>query len=193
MIATVLIGDVNTATSSYWCRPPVIGALALGGLICALGVWTLGVTYKGWWQPKTYDEKVTEGIQREHEALIAGLERGHAFEELLGELEANIRDVGIPLANERAYGVFYPATAWTKNRHLLQEHPEAMELVEDAYQRMKALNERTRTRYDAASHDDANNPEWQKLTDEETEEWQQALDAVRKAYAAVIDASDGTE
>jgi hypothetical protein len=192
VIAAVLVGDVSTTTSHYWCRVPVIAAIGIGALISALGLWTLGVTYQGWWQPQTHEEKVAERTRIAHEALIAGYARRDAFQELIDELENNYRDLKFQLDDGRTFGLFHPGNAWAKNRHILNgdQLADTRLLVQDAYQRTHALNQRTRERYEAASQDDVNDSEWVKLSDDEVQERTAALEAVTKARVAVIAARD---
>ena len=75
-------------------------------------------------------------------------------------------------------------TAWSKNQHVLNED-DARSLLDDAYSRTQALNERTNERFDPAGHDEISDPNWLKLNEEETSERTEALDAVRKAREAV--------
>lgn len=105
----------------------------------------------------------------------------------LDELENIQRDLGIELANSRVYGGFHPANAWEKNNHILNapELTETRALVHDAYLKTHALNKRNQERYDGASHDDMNNPEWRALKEEETRERNEALEAVKKAQSVV--------
>jgi hypothetical protein len=93
------------------------------------------------------------------------------------ELESNRRDLDIQLINERTFGIMHPGSAWAKNSHVLNsdEFAEMRSLVQDAYLRTHALNQETEARYNAASHDDANDPQWQRLTYDETRKRTEAL------------------
>jgi len=194
VIAGVLVGDVTTTTSNYWCRPPVIAALGIGALVCAFGVWTLGITYWGWWQPQTHEEKMAKLAKREHEALLARFARRDALQELIDELESNSRDLNIQLETGQTFGVTHPGDAWAKNRHVLNtdELAETRDLVRDAYLRTHALNQQTMERFDSASFEQINDANWKKLRTEELTERREALDVVVKARAAVEAAKDET-
>jgi hypothetical protein len=187
LIAAVLIGDVTAAAPDYWSHPAVIGALTIAFVLLFVGVWSLGTVYLGWPWPKTHEEKAAEHAEREHQAQLAYLWRRHALQELVHELENNRRDLNIQLGNRRTFGVYHSATAWHKNSQVLDspELARTRELVHDAYLRTHALDQRTRERYDAASHDDLNRDEWRELTEEETKERAEALTAVETAIAAV--------
>jgi len=114
-------------------------------------------------------------------------ERSDAIHEFRDELENNKRDLVIQLEEGRTYGVMHPAYKWDKYRGVLNtdEFAETRDLVQDAYLRTHALNQKTQLRYDAASHDDVNNPEWRKLSEGEVQERTEALGAVTKALAAM--------
>jgi hypothetical protein len=185
LFGAVLIGDVTATTSNYWSQAGVIGALSIGSVLLAVGLWSLGSVYLGWPWPKTHEEKTAERAKRDHDALFAHLARRDALQELRDELEQIRRDLGIQLANERTFGVNHPATAWAKNRHVLGDDPETRELVHDAYLKTHALNQATIARYNLATQNEANDPAWQALSQEERKEREGALDAVEKALAAV--------
>jgi hypothetical protein len=130
--------------------------------------------------PVRVPDSVREQDQAHHEAL----------QELLDELDGNERDLGIVVANDRTFGVMYSNTTLAKNEHVLRYDPHMSELVHDAYQATQALNERTKERYDAASHDDLNNPRWLRLREGERRDVRDALEAVRAAQAAVRGAKE---
>jgi hypothetical protein len=186
-LVAVLIGNVTATTANYWTRADVIAALVISGGLFGVGLWSLGSVYLGWPWPRTHEERAAERAQREHDALLAHFSRVNALQELLDELENNRRHLRIQLDNERTFGVFHPANAWTKNRHVLNasELFATRELVHDAYLRTQALNQRTQERYDAASHDEINDPKWNRLTEEETTERAEALEAVEKALSGL--------
>lgn len=152
-----------------------------------LGLWAFGSIYLGWWWPDTHAERTARREQQEHEARMARYLRRDALDELEQELGRNQRDIGVELGNNRTYGVYYSATAWAKNRSVLNESGETKtrELLEDAYRRTKALDERTRERYERASDHDVSNPEWLALSGQERQQLEEALDIVAKARAAV--------
>jgi hypothetical protein len=161
-------------------------AFAASALVLVLGVTLLANHFFGW-PPllASHEERRAEREKREHEALMAGYARRDAFQELLDELHSNTRDVGNELVNERTFGAILPGTAWSKNRHVLRDHAEARELVRDAYQRTHRINQQTIERYRVAGDDDVSDPAWLRLTEEETKERKEALEAIQKARAAV--------
>jgi hypothetical protein len=106
---------------------------------------------------------------------------------MVDEFDDIARDLQIELGNNRIYGLAHPASAWAKNRHALRDHEAVRNLVRDVYKRADALNKRTQERYDSASHDEINDPEWQKLSDDEKKERRDALTAAFKAKGAVED------
>jgi hypothetical protein len=116
------------------------------------------------------------------------------LQELMGELEENRRDLGVQMVNGRTFGMFHSYSAWARYSSILNadEFSGARGLVQEAYSRTDALNEKTRVRYDAASHDDVNDPEWPKLTVQEVQERAEALEAVDKALATLQAAGESS-
>jgi hypothetical protein len=142
---------------------------------------------RSWIVPKA--ERDARRAEHELTRLIERSQFRDSLQELLDELENNRRDLEIQLGTSLIYGVQFPGSAWAKNQHVLgaDQHSAARELVHDAYLRTHAINQKALERFDAAaaSHVDVNNPEWKKLTDDEIQERQAALEAVEKARAAV--------
>lgn len=110
-----------------------------------------------------------------------------AIYEFIDELESNARDLTVQLEQGRVFAHQLPGSAWAKNRHLLNagELAGARELVQDAYLRTHALNKEMLARFDAASHEEVNDPKWLKLSDEEVRERTESLEAVTKALTAL--------
>jgi hypothetical protein len=134
-----------------------------------------------------------ERTRKKHEQLIEAIQadaaRRDAFEEVLDELSGNRRNLVIELENKRVYGGYHNSTAWRKNIHLLSgpEAAERREIVDEAHRLTLELNDRNRERFEAASHDEVNDPAWQALTDEEREQRETAVGAVTNAWLAVVD------
>jgi hypothetical protein len=209
-IAAVTVGATS---EGGWCNGAVIGLFVAGGLCLAAAVVVLTGPHRepkpersaarqyaevflkeeglwpSWWQRTRHPRTPVGELPVRVPASVrdAYRNRNDALYELGDELENNRRDLAIQLANGRTFGIMHPGTAWAKNSHVLnrEEFDETRELVQDAYLRTHALNQKTQARYDAASHEDVNNPEWQKLSDEEVQERTKALNAVQKALAAV--------
>jgi hypothetical protein len=119
--------------------------------------------------------------------------RQDALQEFIDELESNRRDLAIQVETGQRFGVVFPGSAWAKHRHLLNSDDLVWTrpLVQDAYLRTYALNQKTEPLYDAASAADVNDPEWKKLSDDEMQERQEALAAVVSARSAVNQARNG--
>jgi hypothetical protein len=103
---------------------------------------------------------MTAKAEREHQEHIAPITWQDAVQELIEELEKNARDLTIQLDNDRTFGVIHRSNAWTKNRHVLDDsrYSGVRDLVDDAHERTKALDQSTAERYNAASHDEVNDP-----------------------------------
>jgi hypothetical protein len=182
---TFLIAASQTA-GKIW-----VGFLVTSGSLAALcAAYVFSALFIGRGLPDLGEVRRAKKAEREHVAMLDRFARHDALQELIDELDNNARDLGIELGNDRIFGVSHPGNAWEKNRHVLRDHLEIRALVQDAYQLTHALNQRAKERYDTASHEDANNPAWQKLTEEETQEREEALSAVQKAKAAVQEVLD---
>jgi hypothetical protein len=187
-LAATLVGGAVAfliAASQTDCRAWAVFFVVAAVASLLAGAYVFGALFVGRGLPDLGEERRRKRQQSEHEALLASYARRDAFQELLDELEHLRRALGIELGNNRTYGVMHPATAWAKNRHVLRDHPDTRDLVRDAYERINALNERTRERYDAASHADVNNPAWLRLSEDEAKERAEALSAVEHAITAV--------
>lgn len=136
------------AWTVFFAIPGIAAILASAYIFVAL--------FEGRGLPDMGEERRTKKREQEHEAALAQLARGHAFQELLDELDANLRDLRIQLGNDRTFGVFHSSSAWARNQTVVDE--QTRDVVQDAYSRMRALDQSTRERHDAASHDDVNNP-----------------------------------
>jgi hypothetical protein len=187
VLVGVLIGQTATTSKNYWSQPGIIAALVIGGILVTIGLWALGSVYLGWWWPPTHEERVAVRAQREHDEYVARITWQDAIQELIDELHHQSRDLSNELRNDDTFGMLHPASAWSKNRHVLRDHQDVRLLVRDAYEKTNAINERTKERWEAASHEQANDPEWRKLTEDEKQESLEALDAVEKASAALAE------
>jgi hypothetical protein len=131
---------------------------------------------------------VPRSIQEKYRA------RQDALQDFLDELENNARDLGRQVNDAEIYlSPRFPGSAWERHRHLFnsQDLVWTREIVQDAYLRTHALNQKHQARYDAASVSEMNDPEWRKLTEEEIQDRQAALAAVVAARSAVKQARDG--
>jgi hypothetical protein len=159
----------------------------MGGAACAAARRTATTTFI---TATTGRSGAIKQLEREHEAMLANFARRDALQELADELANNARDLRIELGNDRVFGAFHPGNAWEKNRHVLRDNSETRALVQNAYQLTHGINQRATERYDAASQADANDPQWQKLTEEEKQEREETLSAVQKAKAALDELMD---
>jgi hypothetical protein len=187
VLAGVLVGDVTTTTSNYWCRPPVIALIGISALLLTVGGWALGGVYLGWRWPKTHVERTAEREQERERKMFAFFGWRDAVWMIEDELIQHQRDLRIELDNDRVYGGFHDHARRNANQHVFNEprFAETRGLVQEAYAQTHELNRRNKERWDAASHDDANDPEWRRLKDDERREREEALEAVEKALRAV--------
>jgi hypothetical protein len=130
---------------------------------------------------------MTLKAEREHQEHIARITWQDAVQEVIDELENNARDLKVQLDNDRTFGVINRSDAWTKNRHVLNDsrYSHVRDLVDDVHERTKALDQSTTERYNAASHDEVNDPSWLRLSEAEKNERYSAFAAVGKALNAL--------
>jgi hypothetical protein len=178
------------AASQTNCKAWVAFFIAAGSLAALVSAYVFAALFIGRGLPDMGEVRRIKQLEREHQEMLAKFARRDALQELVDELDNNARDLGIELVNDRVFGGFLPGNAWEKNRHVLRDHSETRALVQDAYQLTHAINKRTKERYDASSHEDVNDPAWHKLTEEETQEREEALTAVQKAKAALDEVMD---
>jgi hypothetical protein len=84
----------------------------------------------------------------------------------------------------------YSNTMLAKNQLVLRYDPRTRELVHAADEGVRALNDRTKERYDRASQDDRNNPKWLRLRERERQAVRDARQVVQDARAAVKEAEE---
>jgi hypothetical protein len=169
------------AASQTNCKMWVAFFIAAGSLAALVSIYVFVALFIGRGLPDMGEVRRIKQLEREHEAMLANFARRDALQELADELANNARDLRIELGNDRVFGAFHPGNAWEKNRHVLRDNSETRALVQNAYQLTHAINQRATERYDAASQADANDPQWQKLTEEEKQEREETLSAVQKA------------
>jgi hypothetical protein len=119
VLVVVLIGSTASISSNYWREPVTIAALGIACVLFAVGLWALSSVNFGLAWPDTHEERMEKRDKREFEAQLARYAFRDTLYKLSDELEANRRDIGAELANNRRYVVHYSSTAWEANRHAL--------------------------------------------------------------------------
>jgi hypothetical protein len=191
LLAATFIGDTQTTVSNYWCRPPIIAAVAISVFLCAVGLWALGSAYLGWPWPKTHAERMQEKAERREAQRFAYFNLRDALWEIRDELNQHRRDLGADLSKGRRFFGSQFAHAH-RNKHASAFNDprfhEMRAVIWHAYDLTHDLNRKEHERWSSASHDDVNDAEWLKLSPEDITERQEALAAVNEALSAVEEA-----
>jgi hypothetical protein len=183
-----LIALGTQAPDHPWDTAWWIALFAATLLALLIGLWAAGHILIGW-PPAipTHQERTERKARRQHEEHVARITWQEGTQNLLDQLENHPRELRSQLSDGLVFGGGFSGSAWAKNRHLLIPYPGTRDLVRDAYERTHALNQRTEERYNAASQDEVNDPAWRTLTEKETQERSEALEAVEKATATLAE------
>jgi hypothetical protein len=166
--------------------------LAVSLVTMAIGLLTISHEWLGfprrWIRPHSVRE--AERVARRQALQMARYAVRDLFDQLISALQEHQRDLAVEIGHNLRFGMFFKTGAWSQYGHVLsgEDTREARGLVRAAFDKLERLNTDKQTRFDAASHDDVNDPRWKELAPEERQQREETIQAVRLALEALEEA-----
>jgi hypothetical protein len=152
-------------------------------------VWTLGLTYWDWWEPKTHEERQATKQAQEINAIERLWRRHHAINDLAAELDRGAHVIAAEAHEGRMFAPLHEDTAWRRHKHELPGWglSEERRLGAKAHELLRAISDQKRDRSLQGSELDRTS---EVLTAEERRAREEAVPIVDSAATALRQAQD---